>query len=149
MQTRTLHTSLSVSNYSKKYWPSTNFKGYGLGFSLSDYHGTKIVNHGGGSDGMISKVVLVPEEKVGFVILTNSINDLPSALSYYILDHYFGKEEKDWSTIYYGFYVDGQKRAQKAKEKGIETIVFDRGGYAYHGRVKILAESLRKGGIKF
>ena len=39
--------------------------------------------------------------------------------------------------------------AKKAKEKNIERIVFDRGGYAYHGRIKTLAESLRKEGVKF
>jgi large subunit ribosomal protein L18 len=43
----------------------------------------------------------------------------------------------------------GKLIAQKAKEKGIETIVFDRNGYLYHGRVKSLAESAREGGLKF
>jgi len=43
----------------------------------------------------------------------------------------------------------GAKLAEAAKAKGIETIVFDRGGYIYHGRVQALAESVREGGIKF
>lgn len=38
--------------------------------------------------------------------------------------------------------------AEKAKEQGIETVVFDRSGYLYHGRVKSLAEAVRKGGLK-
>ena len=43
----------------------------------------------------------------------------------------------------------GQVFAQKAKEKGITRIIFDRAGYLYHGRVKIFADSLRKGGLEF
>ncbi|HAI98990.1 TPA: 50S ribosomal protein L18 [Candidatus Peribacteria bacterium] len=43
----------------------------------------------------------------------------------------------------------GEFIAGKAKEKGITTIVFDRAGYAYHGRVKALADAARAGGLKF
>lgn len=43
----------------------------------------------------------------------------------------------------------GQVLAQKAPKKGIKLVVFDRGGYKYHGRVKALAEGARVGGLKF
>ena len=43
----------------------------------------------------------------------------------------------------------GQKIAEKAKAAGIETIVFDRGGFLYHGRVKALAEGAREAGLAF
>lgn len=43
----------------------------------------------------------------------------------------------------------GGKLAEKAKEAGIEAVVFDRNGYRYHGRVKALAEGAREGGLKF
>lgn len=39
--------------------------------------------------------------------------------------------------------------AQKLKEKGLTEVVFDRGGYRYHGRIRVLAESAREGGLKF
>jgi len=42
----------------------------------------------------------------------------------------------------------GKLLAQRAKEAGLETAVFDRGGYLYHGRVKALAEAAREGGLK-
>ena len=43
----------------------------------------------------------------------------------------------------------GSKIAERALAKGIEEVVFDRGGYIYHGRVKALAEAAREGGLKF
>lgn len=46
-------------------------------------------------------------------------------------------------------YIVGQLIAQKAQENKIKEVVFDRGGYKYHGRVKALAEGARKEGLKF
>ncbi len=43
----------------------------------------------------------------------------------------------------------GQELAKRALAKGVETVVFDRNGYLYHGRVKALAEGAREGGLKF
>jgi large subunit ribosomal protein L18 len=43
----------------------------------------------------------------------------------------------------------GKLLAQNAKKAGVETAVFDRGGYLYHGRVKALADGAREGGLKF
>jgi hypothetical protein len=77
-----------------------------------EYQGYKIVSHGGGYDGMISKTVLVPEINMGFVILTNNINSVPSALTFEILDAFLmrtdnkGKwkgDKKDWMGIFKGF----------------------------------------------
>jgi len=45
--------------------------------------------------------------------------------------------------------IVGELIARKALEKGIKTIVFDRGGYIYHGRVKMLAEAARESGLQF
>ncbi len=45
--------------------------------------------------------------------------------------------------------VVGKRIAEKAKAAGIESVAFDRAGYAYHGRVKALAEAAREAGLKF
>lgn len=43
----------------------------------------------------------------------------------------------------------GKLMAEKAKAKGVETVIFDRNGFVYHGRIKALAEGAREGGLKF
>ncbi len=45
--------------------------------------------------------------------------------------------------------VVGKRLAELAKDKSIEQVVFDRGGYRYHGRIKMLADAARGGGLKF
>ena len=46
-------------------------------------------------------------------------------------------------------FAAGKALAEKAKAEGIESIVFDRGGYRYHGRVKAFADGAREGGLQF
>jgi large subunit ribosomal protein L18 len=48
-----------------------------------------------------------------------------------------------------GAKLIGQKVAERAKNKGITRVVFDRGGYLYHGRVKALADAAREAGLEF
>ncbi|MBU2651120.1 MAG: 50S ribosomal protein L18 [Bacteroidetes bacterium] len=59
-----------------------------------------------------------------------------------------GIVEKEGNKIEQAKLV-GQLIAEKAREAGIESVVFDRNGYLYHGRVKSLAEAARQGGLKF
>jgi large subunit ribosomal protein L18 len=59
------------------------------------------------------------------------------------------KIEKKFSGKVAVAFEVGKLIAKKALEKKIEKVVFDRGGYKYHGRVKALAEGAREGGLKF
>ena len=113
----TVQNPTKVSENSMKLMPSKHFSGYGLGWSLYDYHGRKIVTHSGGLIGQISRVLLVPEEQLGLVILTNSMNSLPSYLAYEILDRYFGAEKKDWSAFGLIRLKLYEERLEKQKEQ--------------------------------
>ena len=93
----TVHTPLGVSAGARRAQPSTHFRGYGLGWSLNDLHGRLVASHGGGYDGMFSRVVLVPEENLGIVVLTNSMTSVHTAIANTILDAYLGAEPQDWS----------------------------------------------------
>jgi large subunit ribosomal protein L18 len=76
-----------------------------------------------------------------------------------IIDDVAGVTLVSASSLEKGFACDGTKTdaakkvgqtvAERAKAKGIDTVVFDRGGYVYHGRVQALAEGAREGGLQF
>jgi len=59
------------------------------------------------------------------------------------------KKECEAKTKTEKSHIVGHYLAQKCKEAGIKCVVFDRGGYKYHGRVKALADGTREGGLKF
>jgi len=78
-----------------------DFAEYGLGWRLRDYRGRKLVTHTGGLAGMSSQITLVPSEKLGIVILTNSEADLMAALSYRLLDDFVGAAPRtDWVAAF-------------------------------------------------
>jgi large subunit ribosomal protein L18 len=58
-----------------------------------------------------------------------------------------GKQPKTWNVD--AAKSVGQKIAERAIAKGVKQVVFDRGGYIYHGRVKALADAAREGGLEF
>ncbi|XQW85087.1 serine hydrolase [Thalassotalea piscium] len=79
----------------------THFAAYGLGWFMKDYHGVKLIYHTGGILGMVSKVVLVPEENLGMVILTNQQSGYAfNAISDQILNEFLNLPKKDWVAHY-------------------------------------------------
>lgn len=79
-----------------------HFRGYGLGWSLSDYRGNMLAQHTGGYDGMITAVSLIPDQKLGVVVLTNGQKSPIMAATYYALDKFLGAETRDWSAFLLG-----------------------------------------------
>jgi CubicO group peptidase (beta-lactamase class C family) len=111
------NTLQGVSKYSESLFPSTHFKAYALGWGVFDYLGRKIVSHSGGYDGMISYTCLVPEEKLGFVILTNKNSSLYNPLVYKTLDMFLGGKNTDWSAL---MLDDNKKQMEMEKKSRIE-----------------------------
>ena len=105
--------------------PYTHFMTYGLGWFLQDYRGRKVVQHGGNIDGMSALVAMMPEEKTGFVILTNMDGTgLPGALMYKLFDLYLGGDaSRDWSSVLLQVRSDARKRAREAGEKRLAERV--------------------------
>jgi hypothetical protein len=78
-----------------------NFLGYGHGWNLSDYHGKKVVSHTGGWPGQVSKVVMIPELKLGVVVLTNQeVGAAFQAITWRALDAFLDVVPTDWVAAY-------------------------------------------------
>src|SRR5262249_44340482 len=104
--------------------PETLQKSYGLGWLIQDYHGTLLWSHTGGLEGFRSRVVLVPKEKLGVVILTNSgvgasAASMHLAATNNLLDPLLGFPKRDWDALYAGHVKEleaGEKAAEEARE---------------------------------
>jgi CubicO group peptidase (beta-lactamase class C family) len=80
-------------------FPDAHFIEYGLGWFRQDYHGYLIVTHGGQTDGMHANLAVVPELRLGVVMLTNSVAfGYPLSVTLRIIDQYLGRPPRDWST---------------------------------------------------
>lgn len=109
------HTVLSAGKAEKL--GGTHFAGYGLGWFLKDYQGKKIIYHGGGLPGFHSKVVVVPEDSLAYVILANQLSALVPAVDRKILDFFLNSSDTtNWAAL----YLDAEKRQ---KESLVQTWV--------------------------
>jgi CubicO group peptidase (beta-lactamase class C family) len=122
----TLHTPIKLTPVERKLFPSRHFAAYGLGWFLSDSHGRFIVRHTGGVDGMLSSVVLIPEEKLGIAVFTNK---LPNA-AYVITPHYLTEvllslPPRDWIQIYTDLEKENKEKEELAKQQRDESRAKD------------------------
>jgi len=93
-----------------------NFNGYALGLGVRDYRGHKIVTHTGGMPGYVSRVLLVPDLKLGITVLTNqeSLRAI-DAIVFHVVDHCLGASDKDWLLI----QQQAEARAHKQQAEAI------------------------------
>lgn len=104
-----------------------HFSLYGLGWFMDEYSGRKIVSHTGGVNGFVTSVTLVPEEKLGIIVLTNTdANRFYESLKNEILDAYLGLPYRNYSQLHFDNYKKGvRKNAQHLKNMH-DTIAMNR-----------------------
>lgn len=115
-QTRTPHSILGNGGH---MFNKSHFALYGLGWFIEEYAGRKIVAHTGGVNGFVTSVCLVPEEKLGIVVLTNTdANNFYEALRNEIEDAFLGLPYRNYSKVYLGY----QKSDDAQKEKQYKAV---------------------------
>lgn len=118
-QMQASHTIIPLEGLYTTIYSEAHFLNYGMGWFLSDYRGRKMVEHGGAIDGMRAAVVMIPEEKLGVVVLSNMNGSiLPQMLANRIIDGYLvpGKE-KDWAGELLKTIKTAEERGKAAAQK--------------------------------
>jgi hypothetical protein len=121
----TPQTVIRLEGARTKLVPDAHFVCYGLGWMLHDYQGKKIVEHGGLLDGFTSQLGLIPEEKLGVMIMCNhGATQLPRAVMFSVFDRYLNAKPRDWSTemkklaqLFIDQGKDDEKKEEKARVK--------------------------------
>lgn len=114
-QTRLPHSIMGNGGH---LFNESHFSLYGLGWFLQEYAGRKVVAHTGGVNGFVTSVCLVPEEKLGIIVLTNTdANGFYEALRNELEDAWLGLPYRDYSSV----YLEQMKKQQEADEEDRNT----------------------------
>ena len=112
-------TVIRPSETTERLFPEAHFWAYGLGWSLQDYRGKKLIRHGGALDGMRTHVGLIPEEELGVVVVTNLNNGwIPQVVLYQIFDAFLGPRasgDKDWNEAVHAVHLEEQEEAAERR----------------------------------
>ncbi len=112
---------------SQARYPGVRFMGYGMGWSIQDYRGVKLLRHSGWIDGFRSEAALLPDQRTGIVVLSNRgnqelANDLPDALRNWLLDRILVAPSTDWS----GTLLQAARNNQRVDEEGRKKLYVTR-----------------------
>ncbi len=135
VQTR---TPASIIGNGGSVFNKGHFALYGLGWFLEEYDGREIVSHTGGVNGFVTSVTLIPEEKLGIIVFTNTDkNDFYEALKWEIMDAYLGLPYRNYSNFYLNYYklqfAMEQQKDQKLKDSVAMHLKTDLPLTAYTG----------------
>lgn len=90
---------------------------YGLGWNITDYKGTRVLNHGGATDGFNTALYLAPELDLGIFVSANTFTSLGNAIANQVIDFYLDKTDRDWHQVYFDSYQNQYERASKERQK--------------------------------
>ncbi|MEO6104705.1 MAG: serine hydrolase [Pseudoxanthomonas sp.] len=97
-----------------------NYMGYGQGWNLSDYGGNRMVWHTGGWPGQVSRLTLLPDKKIGVIVLTSAeLGVAFNAVTYRALDMMLGHGDTDWLAAYGKAYAKSQADADDSWQKHV------------------------------
>ena len=95
-----------------------NFSGYGLGMGIRDYRGWKMLGHTGGLPGYVSQVTMLPDLKLGVVVLTNQEStEAFSAITYSVIDYYLQAPAFDWVAAFQKFKERRETEIRELEKK--------------------------------
>jgi CubicO group peptidase (beta-lactamase class C family) len=119
-------TPASIIGNGGALFNKAHFEFYGLGWFLQEYSGRKIVYHTGGVNGFVTSITLVPEEKLGIIVLTNTdANNFYEALKWEIIDAYMKLPYRNYSNVYLGFQQQQQASGAKWLKEKKDTIAMN------------------------
>ena len=117
-ETHTAQMTIPVGADARQVNPFTHLEAYGMGWFLQDYRGRELDQHGGNIDGMSAMVAIMPEEKIGMVILTNANGSpVPTIALYRVLDALLNEPPRDWSAEFRKAYEKGRAQAKETQQK--------------------------------
>ncbi|MEM6524367.1 MAG: serine hydrolase [Bacteroidota bacterium] len=121
----TIHNNYTLSAASKERIPGRHFSGYGLGYGLQDYYGRMIVSHGGGYDGMYSRLAMMPDENLGVMVLTNSMSGISTPLTYAIFNLFIKEDQRDWVADFFRPQKEDERiiKLKEARKTGTKPSV--------------------------
>jgi CubicO group peptidase (beta-lactamase class C family) len=114
-ETHTPQVVVPLTADARQINPFTHLASYGMGWTIQDYRGRELRNHGGNIDGMSAMAALVPEERLGVIVLTNANGSpMPTIAMRRAVDAIIGAPARDWSA-------EIMKVTQRQRERARET----------------------------
>jgi hypothetical protein len=103
-----------------------HFALYGLGWFLEEYSGRRIISHTGGVNGFVTSVTLIPEEKLGIVVFTNTDqNAFYEALKWEIMDAYLGNSYRNYSKVYLNITRSQRSIKEKTDKQLMDSVALN------------------------